>query len=158
MSKDETPEKYRDLIKAAESLVNDFDAQRAREAAAFEEGYRLGYGAGVDIGYARAEADMEKAWKPVAAAVRDIPRQQQTNTNRAKPADTLTAYCTRPGCKTQTEVPARVDFRRVLCPTHAPRKVCRQHRALDTCAYLNALAATQRPEFTGLRHAGGAVA
>ncbi|MEV4672189.1 hypothetical protein AB0K34_11105 [Actinomadura sp. NPDC049382] len=143
----------RRLCAQAAQLVNDLDSQRAREAAAFEEGYRLAFDAGRDVGYRQAEADMQAAWKPIAASVRDIPRQMQVNENRRKPVDTIPCYCTYRGgfyCKTLVDVPARVDYRHVLCATHAPKTACQQHRQMDACAYRAKLMATQRPEFTGL--------
>ncbi|KAB2341881.1 hypothetical protein [Actinomadura rudentiformis] len=107
---------------------------------------------GVEVGYARAEADMAAAWKVVAEKVRGIPRQMEVQERRLV-HDTLWAYCTAPECNTQVEVHRRVDFRLVLCPKHLPKSWCSRHRVADTCAseqrLKERLDASQRPEYTG---------
>lgn len=77
-----TVDELQRLCTVASGLVEDLDSQRAREAAAFEEGYRLAFDAGREVGYRQAEADMEAAWKPVAESVRNIPRLMQIQERR----------------------------------------------------------------------------
>ncbi|WP_433138700.1 hypothetical protein ACQPZ8_37430 [Actinomadura nitritigenes] len=63
-------EELQRLAVAAAEMVDDLDAQRAREAAEFRAGYELGFAAGREVGYAQAEWDMHRAWAALAAKVR----------------------------------------------------------------------------------------
>lgn len=78
-------DELRTIALAAAELVDDLDGQRAREAAAFEEGYRLAFEAGREIGYRQAEDDMQRAWSALAAKVRswaDRPRFRELEKRR----------------------------------------------------------------------------
>lgn len=54
----------------AAELVDDLAGRSEADAAAFEQAYRLGVAAGIDIGYGRAHAELEAAWAAVARKVR----------------------------------------------------------------------------------------
>ncbi|MFI7148414.1 hypothetical protein ACIBO2_26175 [Nonomuraea sp. NPDC050022] len=53
-------------------LLADYEGQRQRESSAFEDGFRLGWEHGLDVGRGMAEHEIEQAWKALAAKVRAI--------------------------------------------------------------------------------------
>ncbi|WP_433465799.1 hypothetical protein [Spirillospora sp. CA-128828] len=59
-------------------LVAEIGDQAERDRESWNAGYReaaaLFFAHGVDVGYAQAEEDMARAWRPVAESVRNIPR------------------------------------------------------------------------------------
>lgn len=54
----------------AARVIDDIDRQHTIERNAFEEGYRLGYQSGHEIGEAHAENELDKAWASIAISVR----------------------------------------------------------------------------------------
>lgn len=147
----DTTDKLRALVAQAAALVAEICDQTERDRQSWDAGYReaaaLFFAHGVSVGYAQAEEDMARAWRPVAERVRNIPKYMEIRERRSE--TTCSAYCTHDGCKTLVTVPPRIDFRRVLCPIHRPETWCARHRARDTCGYQAELQGTQRPEYTG---------
>lgn len=56
------------------ALLADYESQRRREDLSFEEGFRLGFEHGIDVGRGMAEHEIEQAWKALAEKVRAIGR------------------------------------------------------------------------------------
>lgn len=54
------------------ALLADYESQRSREDQAFQEGFRLGFEHGTDVGRGQAEYEIEKAWTALAEKVRAI--------------------------------------------------------------------------------------
>ncbi|SDJ94048.1 hypothetical protein [Nonomuraea jiangxiensis] len=57
-------------------LLGDYEGQRRREDQSFEEGFRLGFEHGIDVGRGMAEHEIEQAWKALAEKVRAIGKGQ----------------------------------------------------------------------------------
>ncbi|GGO83462.1 hypothetical protein [Nonomuraea cavernae] len=53
-------------------LLADYESQRQRESSAFEEGFRLGWEHGLDVGRGQAEVEIEAAWVALAEKVRKL--------------------------------------------------------------------------------------
>lgn len=58
------------VVHSIGEVLADIAARSERDRAIFEAAYRAGYAAGHDVGYGRAQAEMERDWKTVAAQVR----------------------------------------------------------------------------------------
>ena len=54
------------------ALLSDYESQRRREDQSFEDGFRLGFEHGIDVGRGMAEYEIEQAWAALAAKVRAI--------------------------------------------------------------------------------------
>lgn len=54
------------------ALLSDYESQRRREDQAFQEGFRIGFEHGIDVGRGQAEHEIEAAWKTLAERVRAI--------------------------------------------------------------------------------------
>lgn len=54
------------------ALLGDYEGHRRREDQAFEEGFRLGFEHGIDVGRGMAEVEIEKAWAALAEKVRAL--------------------------------------------------------------------------------------
>lgn len=85
----DTPDTFRALVEKAAALVAEIGDQAERDRESWNAGYREAMGFcrsmfdhGVDVGYDMAERDMERAWKPVAESVRNIPRLMELQARR----------------------------------------------------------------------------
>lgn len=58
----------------AARLVDQLDAQREAEHAAFQQGFEIGYGHGHDVGFSHAENDIEAAWQETARKISALGR------------------------------------------------------------------------------------
>jgi hypothetical protein len=65
-------------------LVADLDYWHRREADAYREGYYAGHRSGWDIGYARANHEIDEAWRRVAQHVRDLAKMPTHDELQAK--------------------------------------------------------------------------
>lgn len=145
-------EQTRALAMAAAELVDDIIGQQQREAVAFAEGYRLGYGAAYDVAYGAAH---EHVLNVMTEAQGRLHRELVAGTvemdrwRRARAETTISAYCVRADCQRLVTVHHRADFRIVLCHGHQPVQWCHEHRDNDRCAYLARLQQSQRDEYTG---------
>lgn len=77
------------LVAQAAALVEQIGDQAERDRQSWNAGYREAmnfcrsvFDHGVDIGYAQAEEDMARAWRPVAESVRNIPRLMELQARR----------------------------------------------------------------------------
>lgn len=150
MTTDNT-ETLRSLAIAAAELIDDLDGQRAREAAAFEEGYRLAFEAGREVGYAQAERDMEKAWGALSTKLVNDTITAQRAAEARKVFPEVSIPCQHPGtyCDQTLLTDYRVDRAAVRCHKHQPVKWCDKHKDNDRCRYTAWLKSTMRPEFMG---------
>lgn len=80
---------FRALVERAAALVAEIGDQAERDRESWNAGYREAMGFcramfdhGVDVGYAQAEEDMARAWRPVAESVRNIPRLMELQARR----------------------------------------------------------------------------
>lgn len=85
----DTPDTFRALVEKAAALVAEIGDQAERDRESWNAGYREAmalcramFDHGVDVGYAQAEEDMARAWRPVAESVRNIPRLMELQARR----------------------------------------------------------------------------
>lgn len=85
----DSPDTLRGLLDQAAALVAEIGDQADRDRQSYRAGYREAmalcramFDHGVDVGYAQAEEDMARAWRPVAESVRNIPRLMELQARR----------------------------------------------------------------------------
>lgn len=82
----DTTDRLRALVAQAAALVAEICDQAERDRQSWDAGYReaaaLFFAHGVSVGYAQAEEDMARAWRPVAEGVRDLPRLMDVEERR----------------------------------------------------------------------------
>jgi hypothetical protein len=144
-------DELRTIALAAADLVDDLDGQRAREDAAFQEGYRLAFEAGREVGYAQAQRDMEKEWSILSNKLVNDTIKAQRAAEAREEFPKVALPCEHPGtyCDGSFLTDYRVDRAAVRCHKHQPVKWCEKHKDNDRCRYAEWLKSTLRPEFMG---------